>query len=263
MYGADMRSDGGGRTMKLTKKQHHYYDIVISTLAFVAVILCIIDLSEGLRPWQQMLDYGILTVFVVDYVIRFHVAKDKREFVRHNICDLIAILPFHTVFRAFKIAKIGRVLKFAKIPRIFAFLYRPMKKAKVFLNTNGFKYVAFVTVVMIGAGGFLIHYAEGMSFSDGIWWAFVTATTVGYGDISPNTFYGRIIAMVLMLVGIGLIGTVTSTITSYFLNAGQKKSVENETIEMIKGKLDDFENLSEEDVEAICGVLRGLKKNRK
>lgn len=249
--------------MKLTKKQHFYYDIVISVLAFVAVILCIVDLSEGLRPWQQTLDYGILTVFVVDYVVRFHAAADRKEFVQHNICDLIAILPFHTIFRAFKIAKFGRVLKFTKIPRIFAFLYRPMKKAKVFLNTNGFKYVVFVTIAMIVAGGFLIHYAEGMSVSDGIWWAFVTATTVGYGDISPSTFYGRIIAMALMLVGIGLIGTVTSTITSYFLNAGQRKSVEDEAIEMIKEKLDDFESLSEEDVEAICGVLRGLKKNRK
>lgn len=237
--------------MKLTKKQHFYYDIVISSLAFGAVILCIIDLSEGLRPWQQVLDRGILTVFVLDYVVRFHAAANKSAFVKHNVCDLIAILPFHTVFRAFKLAK---------VPRIFAFLYRPLKKSKAFFNTNGFKYVIFVTVLMILAGGFLIHFAEGMSLSDGIWWAFVTATTVGYGDISPNTLYGRIIAMVLMLVGIGLIGTVTSTITSYFLNAGQKKSVTDETIEMIKGKLDDFDDLTEEDVEQICGVLKGLKK---
>ena len=257
----------GTMDMKLTKKQHFYYDIVISTLALVAVVLCIIDLSEGLRPWQQVLDSGILTVFVVDYAIRFRVARDKKEFVCHNICDLIAIMPFHTLFRAFKITRIGpqieRLLKLTKVPRIFAFLYRPLKKSKAFLNTNGFKYVVFVTVLMIAAGGFLIHYAEGMSISDGIWWAFVTATTVGYGDISPSTLYGRIIAMVLMLVGIGLIGTVTSTITSYFLNAGQKKTVKDETIEMIKGKLDDFESLSEADIEAICGVLRGLKEERK
>lgn len=89
----------------------------------------------------------------------------------------------------------------------------------------------------------------------------MTATTVGYGDISPRTLYGRIIAMVLMIVGIGLIGTVTSTLTSYFLNTGKKKkTVTDETIEMIKEKLDDFDTLSEEDVEAICGVLRGLKR---
>lgn len=211
--------------MKLTKKQHFYYDIVISVLAFAAVILAIVDLSEGLRPWQQMLDRGILSVFVLDYVVRLHAAKNKKEFVCHNICDLIAILPFHTVFRAFKIAKMGRFIKLVKIPRIFAFLYRPLKKSKAFFNTNGFKYVVFVTAILIVAGGILIHFAEGMTLADGIWWSFVTATTVGYGDISPSTFYGRIIAMVLMLVGIGLIGTVTSTLTSYFLDAARQKKL--------------------------------------
>jgi voltage-gated potassium channel len=65
--------------------------------------------------------------------------------------------------------------------------------------------------------------------------------------------------MVLMLVGIGLIGTVTSTLTSYFLNANKKKTVVDETLEMIKRQLDDFQALSREDVEAICGLLRALK----
>ena len=65
------------------------------------------------------------------------------------------------------------------------------------------------TLICIGIGGVTIHYAEGMSFSDGLWWSFVTATTVGYGDISPSTIPGRIIATVLMLVGIGLIGSLT------------------------------------------------------
>ncbi len=111
---------------------------------------------------------------------------------------------------------------------------------------------------MILAGGILIHFAEGMSYGDGIWWAFVTATTVGYGDISPTTFYGRLIAMALMLVGIGLIGTVTSTLTSYFLNT-QRKNTENQTIEMIKNQLDHFEQLSNEDIEIIYKLLKGLK----
>lgn len=247
-------------TKKLTKQQHFYYDIVISVLAFVAVILCIIDISEGLQPWQQTLDTAILIIFTVDYLVRFYVAMDKKKFVQQCICDLIAILPFHTIFRAFKFA--GVILKLVKVPRIFAFLYRPLKKLKVVFNTDSFKYVLIVTVLMIFTGGILIHFAEDMSLYDGIWWAFVTATTVGYGDISPHTPYGRIIAMVLMLVGIGLIGTVTSTITSYFLHAGQKKSMTDETLEMILEKLDDFDSLTEEDVDVICRMLKELKKKK-
>ena len=64
--------------------------------------------------------------------------------------------------------------------------------------------------------------------------------------------------MALMLVGIGLIGTVTSTLTSYFLNT-QRKNTKNQTIEMIKNQLDHFEQLSDEDVEIICNILKSLK----
>lgn len=244
--------------MKLTRRQHLLYDILISSLAFTAVILVIIDLSDGLLPWQLQLDRFILAVFTFDYLARLLVAKDRLAFARSNICDLIAIIPLHTLFRAFKIFRTTSLLKLVKLPRLFAFLYRPLKKAKVFFNTNGFKYVLFVTALLIMIGGILIHFAENMSLSDGIWWAFVTATTVGYGDISPHTFYGRIIAMILMLMGIGLIGTVTSTITSYFLREN-RKDVHSEALEMVKRRLDHFSELTEEDVEEICGILRGMK----
>lgn len=253
---------------KLNKKQHRIYDIVISSLAILAAVLVLIDLSEGLNEWQSRLDQGILILFLADYLIRLWIAPDKWKFVRTNVCDLIAILPFHTVFRLFKAASLSRtghlakLIRLAKLPRMFAFLYRPLKKAHRFLNTNGFKYVVFVTTILIFLGGVLIHFAEGMSYGDGIWWAFVTTTTVGYGDISPTTLYGRIIAMVLMLMGIGLIGTVTSTLTSYFLNMGTK-NVKDQTLEQIKERLTDFDQLSEEDVDDICRILKALKKDVK
>ncbi len=98
-----------------------------------------------------------------------------------------------------------------------------------------------------------------MSIQDGIWWAFVTSTTVGYGDISPVTPFGRIIATVLMLVGIGLIGSLTITITSYFLNI-KNKTIKDDIIENIKIRIDDIENLSNEDIDDICKVLKSLKK---
>lgn len=243
--------------MKLTRQQHLLYDIIISALAFTAVILVIIDLSDELNAWQIRLDQFILMIFTLDYLVRFIVARNRRKFIRNNICDLIAIIPLNTVFRSFKIL-CTPVLSLLKLPRLFAFLYRPLKKARVFLNTNGFKYVVFITALLIILGGILIHFAENMSFSDGIWWAFVTATTVGYGDISPHTFYGRIIAMILMLMGIGLIGTVTSTITSYFLKP-QRRDVQSEALEMVRGQLEHFSELSEGDVEEICCILKALK----
>lgn len=249
----------GDDFVKLNKTQHKIYDVVMSVLAIAAVLLVLIDLSQGLNGWQKRLDQIILFIFTVDYVVRFVLAPKKAAFMKANICDLIAIIPFYTVFRMFKIAALARFGIYAKLPRAFAFLYRPLRKAQRFFNTNGFKYVVFITTIMIAVGGILIHFAEGMSYSDGIWWAFVTTTTVGYGDISPTTFYGRIIAMVLMLLGIGLLGTITSTLTSYFLKTGTG-SVRNDALESIRTQLDHFDELSEQDVEDICRILLALKK---
>ncbi|CDX64447.1 Putative uncharacterized protein [Leuconostoc citreum] len=70
---------------------------------------------------------------------------------------------------------------------------------------------------------------------DSLWWAIATTTTVGYGDISPHTEVGRFVAIVLMIVGIGLIGSVTSTVTAYFVEEKKdetKSNVENELQEL-------------------------------
>lgn len=248
--------------MKLNKFQHTVYDVVMSFLAVAAAILVLVDLSQGLDARLQMVDQVILSIFLVDYVVRLLIAPKKLYFIKTNLCDLIAILPFHTVFRLFKVASITRFAIFAKLPRAFAFMYRPLKKLQRSFYTNGFKYMVFVATVMIILGGILIHFAEGMSYGDGIWWAFVTTTTVGYGDISPSTLYGRVIAMVLMLIGIGLLGTITSTLTSYFLKTGES-GVRNETLQTIKDQLDRFDELSTEDVDDICRILKALKKSHK
>ena len=110
--------------MKLTRQQHLLYDIIISTLAFTAVILVIIDLSDELNAWQIRLDQFILMIFTLDYLVRFIVAGNRRKFIRNNICALIAIIPLNTVFRSFKILRTP-VLRLLKLPRLFAFLYRP------------------------------------------------------------------------------------------------------------------------------------------
>lgn len=68
-----------------------------------------------------------------------------------------------------------------------------------------------------------MHIIEKNNFSDSLWWSIVTATTVGYRDISPKTFLGRIIAVILIFIGIGFISMLTSTITNYFI-----KKINNE-----------------------------------
>jgi len=86
--------------------------------------------------------------------------------------------------------------------------------------------VAAISSLIIVAGGAGLTLLEPQTvrggFGDGIWWAIVTASTVGYGDIAPSTVWGRLIAILLMLSGVGLVSTVAASITSYFL--GQEES---------------------------------------
>jgi len=238
------------------------YEIAMGLLAVIAVAFAIMDISTWLNKWQLLIDNVIYFIFIVDYFSRLIISKEKKKFILGNIFDLIAIIPFNSAFRIFrfaKLTKLTRLTKLIKLSKLIAYAMRLFKKTRKFFDTNGFKYMVFITMAFIAIGGGLIHYAEGLSFQDGIWWAFVTATTVGYGDISPDTALGRCIATILMLVGIGLIGSLTSTITSYFLN-NKVKSVKGDFIESVKRKIDDIDNLSDEDIDDICKVLKGLKK---
>lgn len=248
-------------------KKKILYEISISILAIIAVSFAILDITNGLSSWQTSLDYMILFVFIFDYFVRLYASKSKKDFVRSNILDLIAIIPFNSafrIFRVFKFVKLTRLLKITKLTkllRLTAYIARVTGKLKIFLDTNGFKYMLIITSIFICLGGIAIHYAENMSFSDGLWWAFVTATTVGYGDISPTSTLGRAIAMLLMLVGIGLIGSLTSTITSFFLNASPKnKRYSDEILIDIKSQLDHIKELSDDDIDILCAILKTLNK---
>ena len=134
-----------------------------------------------------------------------------------------------------------------------------MTKVRRFLNTNGFKYVLMLSGASVLAGTFGMMYFEEMTFQDALWWSFVTATTVGYGDLSPATNAGRIIASMLMLVGIGLIGSLTSSITSFFLHTEEPKKFSSDKVEMV---LTMYESLSDDEKEAVKQELQEPTKNR-
>lgn len=232
------------------------YEYFICALALMGTLLAVIDIFKDLNIWQRWLDWIILIALTADYLIRLFEAENKLVYFKENIFYLIAILPFPTALRIFQFT---RIAKLAHLSIIGAFPRKVFRKVKVFLNTNGLKNVLIFTVIAIVLGALGVMYAEGMNFGDAIWWAFVTATTVGYGDLSPKSTLGRLIAATLMIFGIGLIGSITSTITSYFLRV-ENKDYKEETIELIKKKIDDISNLSDEEIDAICKVLKTLNK---
>ncbi len=209
------------------------YNITVCILAIISVSFAIIDFTKGLNKVEIWIDNFIYFLFILDYLIRFIKAPKKIDFTKKNIFDLIAIIPFSSAFRIFRILKFSKLLRLTKLLRVGSVSARLLTKAKKFLNTNGFKYVLLLSVSAILIASFAMMYFENMTFQDSLWWSFVTATTVGYGDLSPSTNAGRVIASLLMIVGIGLIGYLTSSITSFFLNDEHKNEFNSEKVDMV------------------------------
>lgn len=217
---------GSGNSMKLVKK---YYDPVIIVLAIVSVSLVVLDslaiVDLTLSPAREF-DLFILLLFTYDYANRLIQSDQKDQFVKNNIMDLIAIIPFHSAFAVFRVARLFRIarvtrlsrtMRLFRLTRVIGLIGKTTKHIRKFFNTNGFAYMVYASGTVLLLGATVYSIAENVNFIDSLWWAFVTSTTVGYGDISPVSTIGRITAMILMLTGIGMFGALTSTITSFFI----------------------------------------------
>lgn len=253
------------------------YEIVMAGLALVVVAILYIEFTRPLTEAQEKLltniDLSILVVFAVDYFYRLARAQNKWQFIKINIFDLIAIMPFDKAFRLARLARLvrlARMARFTKLIRLFAFARRFGNTFAGVLRTNGLIYMIIITFSVIFFGAFgIMAFEPGMkNFGDALWWSLVTTTTVGYGDISPVSTGGRILAGILMLVGIGFLGMVTGSIATFFVNRlskeneSKKLSVIDEQLEYVKNKLDEIEKLSDEDFEFLwttIKIIRDLK----
>ncbi|MCE5221293.1 MAG: potassium channel family protein [Clostridium sp.] len=251
--------------IKINKKL--YYEIFIAILSLIACTIILIqltlDLSNNITYILDILDKIIWIIFIIDYMVRLFLSENKLRFIKNNKIDLISIIPFNTMFQSLRIFKFARVLKLAKLSKLVRFavlIYKLKNRADKFLKTNNFQYILIITIVTVFIGAFGISITEDKTFADSLWCSFVTTTTVGYGDISLVTNIGRIIAALLMLVGIGFVGMLTGTIATYFLSYKKKdKSYKSEVIETIQEKLNDFQSLSKEDLEDMHKILLSLK----
>ncbi len=230
------------------KKKQIIYDVIFSILALIAIVITILDILNKIdldnNYTLYSIDQFILYIFIIDYFGRLIFSKNKKEFFKNNIPDLISIIPFHSIFKIFRITKLLRITKLTrltKLTKLFRFIGisgRLYKYTKRFLKKNGLIYVLGFNIILIFLGAIAMTILENYKFEDAIWWAFVTATTVGYGDISPTSLTGRILAGLLMIVGIGSIGMLTGSIATFFLSENNNLNNDNPISELINKSTD-------------------------
>jgi len=190
-----------------------------------------------------------------------------------NIIDGLSILSIILFIETISKLNLGKLIdiniefKIIQLVILFILVVKFKNKIREAIRINKFNYLLIITTIIIVLGAVIISLLEEMSFGDAIWWSFVTFTTVGYGDILLTTKLGRLVAIILMIFGIGFIGITTSTIAAYTVNKdirkGVKRNFKDETIEFIKMKIDDLDNISDEELDNIYRTLRVLKNKNK
>ncbi len=232
------------------------YEISIIILALIAVTITILDLASVVSltrgSFLYWVDLAILAIFSIDYLVRLFFAKKKISFIKDNIFDLIAIIPFNSLFRIFKtfkflrIFRVKRAFRLTRMTRLIrglGLMGRLKSNLNIFIHTNGFIYAIYITITTLLLGTVGVYFIEfkekGVAFSECLWWSFATTTTVGYDGISPETLITRLIAATLMLVGITFTGMLTGTIATYFLES--KKFREDEGVEKTIIDISDLE----------------------
>ncbi len=200
---------------------------------------------------EEVLSWFVWGLFLVDYTVRLVVSKDKWEYVKKHPLELLAIIPFDQVFRALRLVRIIRLLRLVVL----------LKRKDSFLEVLTQKYkvdrIFVIVIALLFLSAISMYWIEPSfnTFADALWWSIVTTTTVGYGDLYPETAVGRIIASFLMFVGIGLIGTITGMAASFF---SQNKELPEE-LRYVRERIDNYSSLSNEEIDLIIRKLENLK----
>ena len=224
------------------KKQQEpsVYEFFMLVLCILSLVMLTIDLVHTLDPETSKIldvfDFGICIMFLFDFLRNLLIAKDKGAYLKWGWIDLLSSIPnidalrYGRVARVFRILRLLRVFKSGRI--ILKFLSKNRAEAS-FLTLS----VLSLLVLMLSSI-FILHFERGSdsnikSASDAVWWSFVTVTTVGYGDFYPVTLYGRILASGLMIMGIGMFGTFTGFVGSWFFTP-EAESEEEQSSKILK-----------------------------
>jgi voltage-gated potassium channel len=217
----------------------------------------LLKLSEDTRTILAYADWIVCGVFFLDFSRRFIRASSKLQFMKWGWLDLLACIPVIEAFRAGRLYRLIRVLRLLRVVRSSRTIARVLYRRRA---QNAFAVVATTTFVGTVLAAIIVMEFERESASrisqpsDAIWWAFCTVTTVGYGDYYPVTTEGRITAVLLMTLGVGLFGTMAGYIASMF--TGPSARYETRMLNAVENKLEALQ----ETVDRLEKLMQDQKK---
>lgn len=205
------------------------FDVVLISLIAISVIAVMLDSVSQIHatygPAIYALEWFFTIIFTLEYAVRIYVTPRPRQYILsfYGIVDLLSILPTYlaVLFAASPYLIVIRVLRVLRIFKVLK-MFRYVGEANILFSAlvnSGRKIVVFLfwvlnLTVIFGTLMFLIEGPENgfTSIPKSIYWAIVTITTVGYGDIAPNTPLGQAVAALAMIAGYGIIAVPTGIV---------------------------------------------------
>ncbi|ABJ67397.1 ion channel [Pediococcus pentosaceus] len=196
------------------------YDSCLAMIAFISFLIVAASFfskSISLKNTTILnLMHVFLIIYAVDFFARMPKNKNAHRYLFDNTFDLLSLIPLHPAFAIFRIGRVFKLIRSHHLLWRFGLDGKFSKTVHRFIYTSGFLNLFTVSMIILVLSSLLYSVVEHISYPSALWWAITTATTVGYGDISPTTNIGKFIAAFLMIGGVGFIGLLTSTITGFF-----------------------------------------------
>jgi len=217
------------------------FDLVLIFLIVASIIIVLMESvpgnSEKTIKILQSAEWVITILFTIEYFLRIWVVPKPSKYIFsfYGIIDLLAILPSYLgllftgthmliIFRSLRLLRVFRILKLTRYVEQAAYLWKALRASRKKIGV--FLFFILILITILGTIMYLIENPYNPSFSSiprSIYWAIVTLTTVGYGDIAPVTIAGQILASMIMIIGYSIIAVPTGIVTTEYVQSKDKQ----------------------------------------
>jgi voltage-gated potassium channel len=227
----------------------HRFEWVVLVAALAVIPVLIIEADVDSARWRTVAavaNWIIWTIFVAELAFVLTVAPRKRAALRAHWLDALVVVATFPLFgKVLSSLRLLRLARLFRLLRLGVILTRAVQAERVLASGDALRFAALITVMVVvvsGAAQAAVDAGEFGSVWDGIWWAVVTVTTVGYGDVYPKTNGGRIVGIAVMFVGIGFLSVLTAAIASRFVREerGSEYDAMIESLARIEAELADL-----------------------